>query len=445
MENKTIDGPKGLPILGNVREFSGSSRMQHLQAWKKTYGDTVHLKMLGRDTYLITNPDDVYTMLVKNASKLHKSPLFKKALDPILGQGLLLSEDDFHKQQRRLAQPAFHMQRIASYADTIVDYGTQLLDSWDNKSQVDMHHDMMTVTMRIIGKVLFDADVSKDAHELGGAITIGIDATMHRISHLIKLPLWVPTPQNRQYQAIIKLLNDTINTIVNERRHTTEDRGDLLSMLLLFEDEDGNRMTDKQVKDEAMTLFLAGHETTANALTWALYLLAQHPDIRAKHLEEVDRVLGQRRATMDDLKQLTYTEMIIKETMRLYPPAWIMTRIVQAPFELSKVTPQVNNMLIISPYLVHRDPNLWDNPEVFDPERFTPEAEKERPKFAYFPFGGGPRVCIGNHFAMMEAQLLLATLSQQITADLVPNVEVTPDPSVTLRPRDGLQMILNPR
>lgn len=445
MENTTPPGPKGLPIIGNLREFAGKDRLRHLTSWKETFGDTVYFKILSRDAYLLTAPDDVYKVLVKEAKKVNKSPLLKRGLTRVLGNGLLLSEDDFHKRQRRLTQPAFHMQRIANYADTIVDYGEQLVQSWQDGKDIDMHEEMMTLTMQIIAKVLFDADVSQDAQNLGNAITVGIDAVMNKITNVMSIPEWIPTPANRRAVEAFDLLDVTINDIIASRRETMDDKGDLLSMLLLSVDDDGERMTDEQVRDEAMTLFLAGHETTANALTWTFYLLSQHPDILHQLQEEVDRVLGRRRATLEDLKQLTYTEMVINESMRLYPPAWITTRIVVEPMEFDTFTANVDDLLVMSPYLTHRDPALWDNPEQFDPFHFTEEAEKSRHKFAYFPFGGGPRVCIGNHFAMMEAQLLLATIVQHYTADLAPNAVVIPQPLVTLRAQNGVPMILRER
>lgn len=445
MEHKTIEGPKGLPILGNLRDFSSDDRINQLEAWREEYGDIIHLKLLGRDAYMLTNPDDVYRVLVKDAKKLHKSPLVKRGLERAIGEGILLSEDDLHKRQRHLTQPAFHMQRISSYADTIVAYGRRMVAGWQDGEQVDINEEMMTVTMQIIGKVLFDADVSDDAHDLGEAITVGIEAAMDKIRHVITLPTWIPTKKNRRHNGAFELLDKTIDEIIEARRATMEDKGDLLSMLLLSVDEAGERMNDKQVRDEAMTLFLAGHETTANALTWTLYLLAQHPEIIEKLTDEIDRVLGDRPATMADLRQLPYTEMVLKEGMRLYPPAWILTRLVMEPIEFERFTAEPNSILMVSQYLTHRDPAIWDDPLVFDPERFTPEAEKERHKYAYFPFGGGPRVCIGNSFAMMEGQLLLATILQQHTVELIPDQEVVPQPMITLRPRDGIQMILRER
>jgi len=394
---------------------------------------------------LLSAPDVVYKVLVKEAKKVNKSPLLKRGLTRVLGNGLLLSEGDFHKRQRRLTQPAFHMQRIANYADTIVDYGEKLVQSWEDEQHIDMHEEMMSVTMQIIAKVLFDADISQDAQNLGNAITVGIDAVMNKITNVMSIPEWIPTPANRRAMEAFDLLDTTINDIITSRRKTMDDKGDLLSMLLLSVDDDGEQMTDEQVRDEAMTLFLAGHETTSNALTWTFYLLSQHPDILNQLQAEVDSVLGNHRATLDDLKQLTYTQMVIKESMRLYPPAWITTRIVVEPIEFDTFTADIDDLLVMSPYLTHKDPALWENPDRFDPLRFTEDAEKARHKFAYYPFGGGPRDCIGNHFAMMEAQLLLATIVQHFTADLAPNANIVPQPLVTLRAQYGVPMILRQR
>ena len=363
MDNQQPSGPKGLPIIGNLREFAGKDRIQNLQTWQEHYGNTIKIKLLGRTAYILTNPDDVYRVLVKEADKVHKSPLLKRGLERALGEGLLLSEEDFHKRQRQLAQPAFHMQRIANYADTIVEYGQLMVQSWQDDEQFDMHEAMMTVTMQIIAKVLFDADVSQDAHNIGEAITVGIEAAMHKITNVVTAPEWIPTPRNRRSASAFNLLDQTIDDIIANRRQTMEDKGDLLSMLLLSESDDGKTMSDKQIRDEAMTLFLAGHETTANALTWTFYLLAQHPDIAQQLTQEIDSVLGDRRATLDDLKHLTYTEMVIKESMRLYPPAWIMTRLVIESIEFDTFTAEPDNLLVFSQYLTHRDSTLWDDPE----------------------------------------------------------------------------------
>ncbi|MBZ0291888.1 MAG: cytochrome P450, partial [Anaerolineae bacterium] len=252
---------------------------------------------------------------------------------------------------------------------------------------------------------------------------------------------WVPTPANRRRANAVAVIDSKVQSMINQRRATGEDKGDLLSMLLLSEnEEDGTRMNDKQVRDEAMTLFLAGHETTANALSWALYLIAQHPEVEAKLIEEVDRVLGRRAATVSDLRQLTYTDMVIKEAMRLYPPAWIFTRMALEDFELGMYTIPKGSIILMSPYAMHRHPDYWEHPTEFQPERFHAGWENEVPKYAYVPFGGGPRICIGNSFATMEANLVLATIMQHSTLSLVPNRTTTPEPLITLRPNPGIDM-----
>lgn len=436
-------GPKGQFLIGSLRDFQGANRIPFMEQCHRDYGDIVHLMLLKRHVYLLFHPDTIHTVLVKEARKFHKSPMLKKATEKVIGEGILTSDGDFHKRQRRLVAPAFHAQRIAAYADTMVAYTLDMLDDWNDGDTLDIDEAMMKLTMRIVGKTLFDTDVSHDADNIGHAITIGIETAAKRVTQPLHVPDWLPTSANRERQRAGEILEQTIRTMIDDRRATGEDRGDLLSMLLLSEDEDGNRMSDKEARDEAMTLFIAGHETTANALTWTLYLLAQHPAIVAKLREELDTVLGDRPPTMNDLRALTYTEMVIKEGMRLYPPAWIMTRMAVEDVEVGDYTIAAGSVVILSPWVMHRDERYWDIPLEFRPERF--ENEDAIAKYAYFPFGGGPRVCIGNSFAMMEANLLLATIMQHYDVELLPGQKIEPEPLITLRPKHGIRMRLKHR
>ncbi len=411
----------------------------------RQYGDIVRLNFNGFTSYQVNHPDLIQQVLVQKASSFHKSPIYKRLLSVYLGDGLLISDGEFWKRQRKLAQPAFHTRRINAYAETMVDYSQQMLDEWQPGQQRDIAQEMMRLTLWIVGKTLFDADLSQSSGQVAEALEFLLDDIPSTAKQIIRLPRWIPTPTRNRRQQVIETLEGVMNPIIEERRRTGEDHGDLLSMLLLAQDDEGQGMTDQQVRDEALTLVLAGHETTANALTWTLYLLSQNPQAEQKLLEEVDAVLGGNPPTLDDLGKLQYTEMVLKEGMRLYPPAWSFGRQAIEDVRIGDYwIPERSGVMIVS-YVVHRHPDYWDRPEQFQPERFTPEAEHARHKYAYFPFGGGSRICIGNAFAMMEARLILASIMQRYRLRLVPGHVVEPEPLITMRPRYGMQMMLEAR
>jgi cytochrome P450 len=438
-------GPKGRFSLSTLRRFQ-NERLAFLESNREQYGDVVHFRIGLRDVYQLNNPDMIQQVLVKQPEAFYKTPNLKRITRQAIGEGLLTSEGDFHKRQRRLAQPAFHYKRIAAYADVMVHYTAQMLDDWHGGEARNIAQEMMKLTMRIVGKTLFDADVSAKADSIGAAITVGIETAGDRITRIIYMPDWVPTRKNHERRRAAQLIENTIANIINERRASGEDKGDLLSMLLLaVDEEDGGQMTNKQVRDEAMTLFIAGHETTANALTWTFYLLAQHPEIEARLVEEVQAVLDGKPATIADLVKLPHNEMVIHESMRLYPPAWIVSREVIEDIEIGGYPIKKGSILLMSTWVMHRHPQYWDEPERFNPQRFAPGWENHIPKYAYFPFGGGPRICIGNQFALMEARLVLATIIQRFHLGLVPGQTITPAPIITLRPEGGIQMALTAR
>jgi len=342
-------------------------------------------------------------------------------------------------------QPAFHRQRIAAYGEAMTQYAVQTRGRWRAGEIYDMHAEMMRLTLAIVGKTLFGAEVETEAAEIDGAITEAIG-----LFHLLQLPFSellekLPLPAVRRFQAARVRLDATIYRLIAERRAAGEDRGDLLSTLLAARDEDdGGRMTDEQVRDEALTLFLAGHETTANAMTWTWYLLSQHADIEAGFHAEVD-ALGGQMPTADDLPRLLYTRRVLSESLRLYPPAWVVGRRLLTDYMAGGYALPARSIVLPSQAVTHRDPRFWPDPDRFDPDRWTPEAEAARPKFAFFPFGGGPRVCIGEQFAWMEGILLLATLGQQWRLRLAPGQIIATQPIVTLRPRFGMRMRLERR
>ncbi|MSP78036.1 MAG: cytochrome P450 [Dehalococcoidia bacterium] len=410
------------------------------------YGDIAHFRLGPQHIYLVSHPDHIRDVLVTHHQAFRKSRALELA-KRVVGEGLLTSEGEFHLRQRRLVQPAFHRQRIAGYANIMTDYAAQAAARWPDGGVVDIHQEMQRLALGIVGKTLFDANVEDESPEISEALTITMNLfdklTTPFSDVLDKLPL----PGNRRMDTAIKRLNETIYRIIRERRVSGEDRGDLLSMLLHTQDieGDGGSMTDLQIRDEAMTLFLAGHETTANALTWAWYLLSQHPEVEAKLLEEITTVLHGNPATFEDYPRLHYTEMVFSEAMRLYPPAWALGRKALAEVPLGDYVVPVNGVILMSQYITHRDPRFFPDPDRFDPLRWTLEAKAARPRFSYFPFGGGPRVCIGEPFAWMEGVILMATITQRWQMRLAPGHHVEAFPRVTLRPRYGMKMTLHRR
>jgi cytochrome P450 len=410
------------------------------------YGDLVFFKLGPQPVVLVNNPDYIRDILVTSNRNFMKGEGLQRA-KRLLGEGLLTSEGEFHLRQRRLAQPAFHRQRIAGYAATMVEYAGLACDQWRVGETRDVAREMMRLTLAIAGKTLFDADVEGEADEIGKALTTTFELFNRLTLPFAQLLERLPLPATRRFQKARERLDSTIYRIINERRASEEDRGDLLSMLIAARDEegDGSGMTDEQLRDEAMTIFLAGHETTANALTWTWYLLSQHPDIEARFHAEVDEVLKGGLPTAEDFPRLRYTEMVFAEAMRLYPPAWIIGRRALGDYRIDGYTIPARSILLLSQYVTHHDARFFPDPFRFDPERWTPEARDSRPKFSYFPFGGGPRVCIGESFAWMEGALVLATIAQRFRMRLAPGHPVEKQPLVTLRPKHGMRMVIEAR
>jgi cytochrome P450 len=439
------------PILGSFVPYAQDPpRFLHQLAQTHPTADLVHFTFLGMNNYLILNPDLVREILVNRASDFPKSQRDYVILSKFLGDGLLTAEGEQHRRQRKLAQPAFHHKRIAAYGETMVEYAEDMVAEWQAGETRDITHEMYQLTLYIVAKTLFDADKARMvdfADKVGQAMHVLQDVTNRDYRRPIQWPQWLPTADNRARQRAKAILDDTIHTIVTERRQQeTADKGDLLSMLLLARDDDGQEMDNTELRDQLVTIFLAGHETTSNALSWTWYLLSQNPEAEAKLHAELDEVLDGRLPTLADLPNLPYTNMVIKEAMRLYPPAWVLTgRTAIATTTLADYTIHQGADLMISPYVLHRNPTTFPDPERFDPERFTAEREKELHRYAYIPFGAGPRVCIGNSFAMMEAQLILATVAQRFRLRLAPDQQVELNAQITLSPLDGLRMMVEER
>ena len=410
------------------------------------HGDIAHWRIGPQNLYLFSNPDLIRDVLVTNQKNFHKSRGLERARR-LLGNGLLTSEGEFHLRQRRLAQPAFHRQRIAAYASTMSAYAERTAGGWTDGVTVNMHQEMMRLTLGIVARTLFDADVDEEAAEIGDALTHAFESFNLAMLPFTELIEKLPIPPVRRFNAARDTLDRIIYGMIEERRKSVEDRGDLLSMLLLATDTegDGSGMNDQQLRDEALTIFLAGHETTANALTWTWYLISQHPDVEKKLHAEIDSVIGDRAPAYDDLPSLGYTRMVLAESMRLYPPAWAIGRRALEEFEAGGYIIPRRSVVLMSQYIMHRHPRYFPSPEQFNPERWTPEAQSSRPKFAYFPFGGGTRVCIGEQFAWMEGILLLAALARKWKMRLAPGHKVEVQPLITLRPRHGMLMTLQKR
>jgi cytochrome P450 len=409
----------------------------------REYGDIAFFKLGPQNFYLLNRPEYVQDVLVTHNSKFQKSRIMQRS-KVLLGEGLLTSEGQFHLRQRRLAQPAFHRQRIAGYAATMVECGERAGARWTNGETRDVSEEMMRLTLAIVAQTLFGAEVEQDADEIGQAMTDVLGMFNMMLIPFTEFLQKMPLPAMRRFERARSFLDKKIYTIINERRESGDDRGDLLSMLLLAQDEqgDGGSMTDTQVRDEALTIFLAGHETTANALTWTWYLLSQHPDVERRLHKELRSVLGGRSPAFDDFPQLRYTEMVFAESMRLYPPAWAMSRLAMEDYEVGDYHIPAGSICMLSPYVMHRSPEYFPDPERFDPERWALEAKDSRPKFSYFPFGGGPRLCIGERFAWTEGILLLATLAQKWRMCLEPGHRVAHRAQITLRTKYGMRMKL---
>lgn len=445
---RAIPGPRLAPAMLLALRRDPLTALTRLA---REYGDVAGIPLGRRPLVLLSHPDDIRDVLVVNHQRFHKPEIGRDlpGSKSLLGNGLLRSEGEFHRRQRRMIQPAFHRQRIAGYAATMSRYAQETCDRWRDGDTLDMDAEMMRLTLAIVGKTLFDTDVERDeAAGVRAALTTAMRlGTQARFAPLAGLRARLPLPSNTRLREARAQLDATIYRIIAERRASGEDRGDLLSMLLLAQDDegDGTGMSDEQLRDEAMTLFLAGHETTSNALSWTWMLLAQHPNVEARLHAELDDVLAGRAPTADDVPRLRYTEMVLTEAMRLYPPAWTIARRALDGYPVRDYVVPAGSLVVMSQYVVHRDPRWYPDPARFDPDRWTPEARAERPKFAYFPFGGGPRLCIGEPFAWMEGVLILATLAARWQARLVSGQRVAPEPLVTLRPRTALRMTLERR
>ena len=439
-------GPRENRLLGGSARIIQRDPLGFNMSMFERYGNVVRVHFLIWPTYMVFHPQDVKHVLQENHRNYSKDTYLIHFLRPLLGNGLFSNDGQSWLHQRRLMQPAFHRKQLATFGRMMTGATESMLERWQHASSLnqslDVAQEMMQLTLQIVGQALFSIDLSDETDTVGQAFTALMAPLMDYIFNPVP-PLGFPTPRNRRIQQHIRTLDGVVQTIITEHRQRDADKDDLLSTLLAARDEEtGEQMNDRQLRDEIMTLLLAGHETTANALTWTWYLLSQHPEAESLLHAELEQVLGGRIPTVEDLPRLTYTRMVLEETLRLYPPAVGFNRKAMADDEVGGYFIPAGTLIWLSPYTTHRHPEFWEKPDVFDPERFSQERSAGRPHFAHFPFGGGPRLCIGNHFAMMEAQLVLATIAQHYRLRLVPDHKVEPQALLTLRPRGGLPMML---
>ncbi len=431
-------------LPGAIALAFSRGRLQLLEQLTRRYGDVVYFEIAGAPFTVLNHPDFVRDVLVTRHRAFHKGVGLERAR-MLLGHGLLTSEDDFHARQRRLLLPAFHRERIAGYGDAMVSHTRRRVDRWREHSVIDVAAEMAALALAIAGTTLFDADVEGEASEIGEAVSDALASFNFALlpygDRLVNLPI----PPARRFKRARARLDATVYRLIAERRTKGATGRDVLSMLVSARDVEGDNagMTDEQIRDEAMTLLLAGHETTANALTWTLYLLSQHPQVEARLHEEVDAGLGGRDASTADLPRLAFVRAVIAESMRLYPPAYLVGRRALEPYAIPGTDYLVpaRTVILLSQYLLHRDPRFWDEPERFMPERWMDEDRAERHRYAYFPFGAGPRICIGEHFAWMEAILALTTIVQHWQLRLVQGQKIELQPIITLRAKNGIKMV----
>ncbi len=442
---KTFRFVSGRPLIGNLPDFS-NDRLGLLQRMARE-DDVCGMHFGPFPGILFNKPEHVQSILVEHAYDFDKGVAIHNTFRPALGDGVFTSEGDFHRHQRKLMAPSFQPRHIASYADIMGQYSEQIQQLWADGSTIDVNQQMTNLTMSIIGKALFDADVFTEADELGAAMAVAIEYVSHSLSVLLPPPYNWPLPRNRRTHKAIAILRNRIQVFIDERRNNPVERNDFLSILLQARDEDGKPMSDEQVMAECLTLFGAGHETTATALSWTWYLLCQQPEAYQKVQEEVDSVLQGRTPTYADLPRLPYCLQVFKEALRLYPPAYAFSRRALRDVEIDGYRVPKGWVVLLAPYTLHRREEFFPEPEKFAPERFTPEREKQLPRYAFLPFGAGPRICIGLHFSMMEGQLLLATIAQRVSFSLLPGQSIVPDPvhHLALRPTGAVNVTVKKR
>ncbi len=447
MSNSTVPGPTGNRFFGPLVKESRRDPLRFMTRLADEYGDVCSFRVGLERIFFVNHPDHVHDILVNHYDNFLKGRGSKRAKS-FLGEGVLLSEGETHRRQRRMAQPAFHRNRIAGYASVMGEHCERMSSQWVDGQVLDIWPEMVRLTLGIVGKTLFDADVGSKGDEVGQAMTAAASRYRAFKLPLAKLLESMPLPNMLHFQRGKERLRGVVLKLIEERQRSGRDHGDLLSMLLLAEDEhnDGRRMTPEEIWDEALTFFIAGYDTIATAMMWTWYLLSQHPEIEERLHAEVDEVLrAGGPATFDDLARLPYTQSVLSESMRLYPPTWRLVRRAIRDFPIADHVIPARSLVVVCQYAMHRHPRYYPDPERFDPDRFTPEAKASRPRFSYFPFGGGPRHCMGEPFAMLEGMILLASLARHWRLRLTPGHRVELHAEHLLRAKNGMVMRLEKR
>jgi len=435
---RSVPALPGLPLVGNLLEFR-RDRLK-LQDKAAAIGPIARISIAHIPVYVVTCADLAHKILVDDAAAYKKSAGLQ-FLVPLLGEGLLTAEGATHKQHRKLLAPAFAPKRLAAYGEVMVDETRTQIARWKPGQQIDLADEMMQMTLAIAGKTMFDADVRNDATVVAEGLELGMRSMVANITSPVRLGYSWPLPRHLRMKRAVKMLDEVVYRLIAEGRKLGTDRGDVLSMLLLARDDDGSALTDKQVRDEVMTLLLAGHETTANTMTWTWYELGRNPGVLAELQDEVRRVVGDRPVTADDLPALPWNLAVIEEAMRLHPPAYVTGREALRDVDVGGHQLPARAFLTVYIRAIHRRADYYPNPLAFRPERMLPDAKKARPRHHYLPFGAGPRVCIGSHFALLETQLALATMVAHTKLRPL-STHVEPEPLVTLRPRGGMPTLV---
>jgi cytochrome P450 len=419
-----------------------------VDAWRQ-HGDVVRLKLAQYQAHLISHPDHIKYVLQDNYPNYTKLQRVDDKFTQVAGNGLVSSRGDFWLRQRRMTQPIFHRQRISAFATVMTGAAARMLERWEAPARegrpLDMRQEMVRLSLGVLTEALFSSDWGTAADDVGKAVTVSFEYVQRRLNSVLDVPEWVPIPSNRRFVRARATIDELIYRFIAERREGASGGGDLVSLLLAVRDEEtGEGMTDRQLRDEITTMIYAGHETVSTALTWVWYLLSRHPQEARRLREEVDGVLGGRVPTLDDLPKLPRVQMVVDEGMRLFPPIWMLSRTPIADDEVGGFLVPAGDMVFMCPYMAHRHPDFWENPEGFEPERFSPERSRGRHRYAYFPFGGGPRVCIGDAFALLEMRLVVAMVAQRFRLDLVPGHPVVPQATISLRAKHGVLMHVRP-
>jgi cytochrome P450 len=441
-------GPRGEPLFGNSRQYANDP-FEFLRACADAYGDVVRVDLGPMETYVLTNPADIERVLVSEDAKFAKPEFQDDALGRLLGDGLLLSEGDTWRKQRELANPAFDMSRIAGIASTMADHAERTVESWEAGDELDVEVEMARLTVRIIADAMLGTDLSDERVETIQSNLEPLGARFEPDPFRFVTPDWLPTPGNRQYEAAVRTLEDVVADIVDERRGTegsAEDDDppmDLLSILLRAEAR--GEQSREQIRDEVMTMLLAGHDTTALTLTYALYLLSEHPEAERRVHEELDRVCSAGPPTFAETRELTHLDRVLQETMRLYPPVYVMFREPKVDVKLGGYRVPKGASVMCPQWVVHRSDRWYDDPEAFDPDRWERDRASERPRFAHFPFGGGPRHCIGKQFSLLEAKLILAAVGSRYRLDYLRDEPFDLRGSLTMHPQQGMPMRVESR